>query len=234
MSANTNLYKILFPSKQDIMTIPQTDYVINSIIFKSVLLYGHQGAGKTELVRALTEEAIKRYGKENVNAKWVMKGAYLPALMDLALDNKLIQILFTDNATLSKIPDSIMEEYFAIRHKWYERTKRPYGYILSFVAAHRFHGVNLSLRTDNDVIIAINAPSNPYDRSVIKKYMGEYGIQNLDTWEKNGIKGNAVCWSRTNIETIQLPLATTNYLDEIPIQKCEYYITSPYYRYLRK
>jgi len=216
---------------KEIMTIPSTKYHVNSILFKSVLIYGHQGAGKTEMVRAFTEEAVKRYGQENVNAKWVSKGKYLSSLMDLGLDNKLVQILFCDNATLSRIPNDVLEEYFSIRHKWYEKTQRPYGYILSFISAHRFHGVNLSLRTDNDVIIAMNAPSNPYDRNVIRKYIGSFGIQKLDEWDRKNMKGNAVCWTRTDIEMIQVPMASTNYLEEIPSSKCELLLSSPFYKY---
>jgi hypothetical protein len=209
---------------------PSTKYISNSIIFKSVLLYGHQGIGKTEKVRSFVEKAVKKYGRKNVNARYITRGDYLPYLIKYGLDNKLIQILFCDNATLSRIPRDTLEDYFNIRHIWYNRTKRPYGYILSFLACHRFHGVNTELRTDNDVIIFMNAPTNPFDYSIVKRYIGEEGIARLEYFEKernrrlnSKYKKYSIFWSRGQIGLYISRLAKENYLKEVSIPILEAY-----------
>jgi len=223
-----SLYKILLPSLKQITYVPKTPYETNAIIFKSVLVYGRMGVGKTEVVRSFVEKAIKKYGKENVNAVYVNKGSQLPYLLQYGLNDKLVQIFFIDNATLSKIPNPIMEEYFFLRHRWYELTRRPYGYILSFIAGHRFHGVNTCLRTDNDCYIWLNSPTNPFDKSIVKGYIGNSGIARLESYERERNKRlnskyrqYSVYNARGEVGLHISKLAKENYMKEVGIPMYE-------------
>lgn len=182
------------------------------------------GIGKTEIVRSFVEKAVKKYGIENVNARYIPKGEYLPYLLKYGLDKKLIQILFTDNATLSRIPDNVIENYFTLRHIWYKKTNRPYGYILSFIAAHRFFGCNKCLRTDNDVYIFLNSPTSPFDVSITKRYLGEEGIARLEYYEKernkrinSKYKQYSLFNARGQVGIHISKLAKENYLEEVSI-----------------
>uniref|UniRef100_A0A6H1ZZG1 Uncharacterized protein n=1 Tax=viral metagenome TaxID=1070528 RepID=A0A6H1ZZG1_9ZZZZ len=225
----TNLYNLLLPSMKHIKFVPKTSYVTNSILFKSVLIYGKIGSGKSEIYRSFVEKAVKKYGIENVNAQYVTKGKYLRYLLEYGLDNKLIQCLFVDDATLSKIPKDVMEDYFRIRHKWYELTNRPYGYILSFIAAHRFYGVHLSLRSDNDTYIFLTSPTSPFDRSVTKKYIGEEGIARLQFFEEqrskrlnSKYKSYSIFNARGQTGTLIAKLARRSYMSEVRVPICRF------------
>lgn len=77
---------------EDVVVVPTENrpYESNAIVWRNVLIYGSQGSGKSETVRAIVEKAVEKYGSDNVNA------VQIPATkLELAfglLNSKPIQI----------------------------------------------------------------------------------------------------------------------------------------------
>lgn len=211
----------LFPDMKQIMYTPKTKYLTNNIRFKNVLIYGKPGSGKTELVRAIDERAVLKYGKENVNASVSYNGD-LDLLIEYGLDDKPVQILFADNVTLVKPKKEALQNFFKIRHYYRMLTGRSNGLILSFLAAHRFHGVNISLRTDLDFLIVRNSPTNPWDNNIIKRFIGNLGIHIMEIIEeeretRRDLYKFSMFYSKTKTGLLELPLAKENYLKVLDV-----------------
>lgn len=196
----------------------------NSIDIRSIAIYGKPRSGKTEIVRDLVQKANNKYGEHNVNVSYVEDGKYFPFLVKYGLDDKLVQILICDNATLTRIPDKWIAEYFSLAHRWREQTGRPYGYVLAVFIAHRLHGLQpVELRTNLDAIIFRSGPSNIYDRGVIKKFIGDKGYKRLCSFDLDRrINGNSPTWNKSPfwiqgdiVGEYEGNLATKNYLTEL-------------------
>jgi len=206
----------LFPDMSLIKYTPETEYETNNVIYKNVILYGKQFSGKTETVRAIVEKAIEKYGMENVNACVVQSGE-LELLIELGLNKKPIQLLFCDNLTLVKPPKQVIQNFFKIRHYYRMLTGNNNGLIITFLAAHRFHGIHIALRTDFDFLIARNSPTNPWDYNIMKRFIGEEGISIMEVLEeerftKRDLFRFSVFYSRRKRGILELPLARKNYL----------------------
>jgi hypothetical protein len=177
---NTNLINkefldTILIKKKFIERKPDVTYETNNVIFKNYTIYGFQGDGKTTTINSIASEAIKRYGAENVNAV-VSETGNLEGLMKWGLKPKLINLLFADNATLRPFDKNTLGNYFRIRHIFKQRFNMSNGYILSIIALHRFHAIPIELRTTLDGILVKNTSLNPYDKAVLKKFMGEENL----------------------------------------------------------
>jgi len=219
----TYFYSFIFPDIDKITYVPKVNYFTNSIKFKNIVIYAKQGEGKTEVVRKLVEEAVKKYGEENVNAV-VSEEGDLESLMNYGLNHKLVNILFCDNATLAKLKDHDIRKYFQIRHKWYNLTKRNYGYILSIIACHRFFSIPLTLRTYIDCSIWRNSATSPFDYNIVRKFINNEGMEFLEGVElarEDNPELNifSVFSIKRNIGLLLTPLADKNYLESILVPK---------------
>lgn len=198
---------------------PDTTYLTNNIIHRNVVIYGKPGSGKTEVVRACTEKAIEQYGAKNVNASLVHNGE-LNVLMEYGLDNKPVQLLFADNVTLVKPKKVDIQNFFKIRHYYRMLTGKCNALIVTFLAAHRFHGINISLRTDFDLLLARNSPTNPWDHNIMKRFLGEDGISLMEVLEeeresRRNLYRFSVFYSKREKGLLELSLARRNYLKEL-------------------
>jgi len=212
------LSQIFIPLER-IVNIPDVNYEINAIKFKNLIQYGKIGSGKTELIRGITERAVDYYGVDNVNAVKANSGQLL-SLIYYGLNNKLIQLLFTDDISIRKIDRFHLAKYFNIRHLWKDYIKRNYGYILGIVATHRFHNIPTILRTNFDGLICKNAPNNPWDRVIMKGFIGEEAIDYLyslerDREEDRNLMSYSICKVYNKVGILNIPMATTNYLQEL-------------------
>lgn len=187
--------------------------------------YGHLGSGKTESVRSIVEEAVKRYGEENVNSVMSSSGN-IADLLEYGMDSKLIQILICDDATLRGISDTDLRKYFKARHLYRAVSGNDNGYILTIFNVHRFHGLATELRTNIDVAIWKTPPTNPYDRSVVKGFVGDDGYKDLQFIEQQRFENPE--WNAVSVFTsrlwkglLLLPLAEKNYLREVVRPKIE-------------
>ncbi len=211
--------RYILPPKDRIYWSPDQDYDSNHVIFRSLIIYGSPGSGKTEIARKITEEAVKAYGEENVNAS-ITTSEYPLMMLGDVLDSKDIQILVFDDATLQNIKKHSIRGFFQIRNIWKEKTKKNKGFILAMFITHRFHGLTTEFRTNADAIIWKSAPFNKYDVQVVKSYLGDSGVKALRTIEYKRISNpywNSVSVFCTKVGIkglLQLPLATKNYLRE--------------------
>jgi len=212
-------YSQIFPKLETIVNTPKKNYPMNSIDFRNIVLFGTPASGKTETARAIVEEAVKIYGKENVNATKCKSGE-LQGLLELGLNKKLIQILFADDIMLEKPDRYLMARFFSIRHTWLELTKRNYGLIVGILATHRFHNIFTALRTVFDALICREAPDNKYDRISIENYIGKEAVKYLEGMKRKRRKNKelmrySVFYSDHQVGILDTPLAECNYLDDL-------------------
>lgn len=208
----------MFPTLDRINYKPNVSYETNNVIMSNCVQYGHIGTGKTETCRAIVEQAIKYYGEANVNA--VIDDGDLSSIMSRGMDNKLIQILIIDDATLSEVDDTEIRAYFKIRHIYKQKFGLSNGYILTIFNVHRFHGLKTELRTSIDIAIWRSQPTNPYDRNVVTKFVGKDGIEDLEYIESVRLDNPA--WNAVSLFTSRIwrgialiPMAEKNYIRTI-------------------
>jgi len=192
-------FKILFPSWERINFSPDVSYETNNIIFQFLLQYGKIGSGKTETGRAIVEKAVEFYGEENVNA--VISDS-LMELIRYGLDSKPVQILIYDDATLEDLRSNTLRELFKIRQTYARVSESLNGYVLAIVNTHRFHGLKVNLRTNIDLAIWRSLPSDPYDISVVKRFIGSDGLETLQVIEENRLQD--IKWNKVSIFTTRL------------------------------
>jgi len=175
---NNEFFRFILPDKSIIRRKPKVKYKSNNIIFRNLLIFGGQGAGKTTTVNYIAYQARKKY-RSLVNAR-ISEDGDLEALMEYGLRPTLVNILFSDNLTLRPLKKKTLMEYFRIRHLFKERFNLNNGYILSIMGVHRIHNIPVELRTNIDGIIIKDSSINPYDRSILKRFIGEASLNILD------------------------------------------------------
>jgi len=176
---NTELLDDMFPDKSIVVVEPPKGlpYTPNMIIWRNILLYGGQGSGKSETVRGLVEEAVERYGEENVNVLEVKAGMIEHAYQ--YLNDKPIQIVFADDMTLVPQAKDSIHKFFRIRHHFMEQGSRHSGYILTIMGIHRYHGIPPELRTEFDFFLCRSYPTDKYDKDFFKNFYNQTNIEGL-------------------------------------------------------
>jgi len=228
IETDNRLLDTLFPPIEEVVVpIPEVKgYKPNCIIHRNMLLYGAQGSGKSETIRRLVEEAILRYGEENVNAMTAEAGHL--GLVYHYLDNKPIQIVFVDDMTLVKQKKEDLATFFRIRHEWSKRTGRKNGYVLTIMGIHRFFAIPVELRTNFEFFLARSCPDNVYDKHFMKQYFKEDLLKQLLWIDMNRPKNRSLftytLWrdKQERQGFISLPLSTRSYFNEIkPVPNLE-------------
>ena len=159
----------MLPSKERITVFQHHG---NAIVQLTILIYGKQGSGKTTLIQTIVEHIASRYGLENVNAVW--SKANLDILLGRGIADKLVNVLCCEDITLRRFKTETLAEFFNIRHRVHALTKRRNGLVINIFTLHRYFGIKIELRTEHDLLLFKSAPNNPYDRSAIKRFLGEY------------------------------------------------------------
>jgi GTPase SAR1 family protein len=189
--------------------------VESPILFKSLVIFGAPGSGKTSIANYIAKEAFNYYGIENVNARYVSHGE-IGFLIRFGVEKKLVNILFIDNLTLVKVSPTTLQSYFNIRHHQIFDWQKE-GYVLSIVAIHRFHSCPLEVRTIMDGLIVLDSTMNPYDRTVLKQFVGEDVLKYMDDisakkQENPELKSLAYYKSKSLEGWVQIPLVKERYL----------------------
>jgi len=218
-----------FPSVDRIMYSPDVLYETNDIMLQIMLQYGHGGSGKTGTSKSIVEQAVKIYGEDNVNAS-ISPNGNLRHMMSKGLNDKLVQILILDDITLTEIPTYVLQDFFRIRHIWKDRSNVDNGYILVMFNCHRYHGIDVNLRTNIDIILWKSPPTSPYDQTVMKKYVGDEGLevlQEIEEYRLEDPKWNSVGVFNTRTDTgiLELDLPENDYtrnILNIPIRYGDY------------
>lgn len=177
---NEDVYRYLFPTVKELEHEPNAEYATNNILQRQVLLIGAQGSGKSTSAQQIALQAVIKYGKENVNACSSME---FELLMEYGIKDCLVNILFFDDATLAKIDSKTVRDFFRIRHLVREYTGRSNGLIITIVGAHRYHSMTKELRSTSNLVLWKSPPTNPYDRSIARNFVGDSGIQLLESIE---------------------------------------------------
>jgi len=108
-----------------------------------------------------------------------------------------IQVVHAEDltSTLDKLTKSQRHEagntWFRIRHKLRDATGHQEGLIVGILGLHRFHGVPPPFTTDIDLVVFKSMSTNPYDREIIKRYVGSDGIQFLEMLEQERVNDPA-------------------------------------------
>jgi len=228
----------IFPDKNILLEKPQVKYKTNNIKRVQALCYGAEATGKTILGDYLVEIAYEKYGGQNVSA-YISKD--LDTLIEHGHDDKLINILFADDITRKEIPKEWLSRYFQLRHIIYNKYNRSQGLVFTLLGLHRFHGTPPDLRTNIDVLFLRSAPLNPWDKSVIKAFIGQDGIDTLNELDIKRRKGLNEYWNysvvyyRGNVGLFEHKLPRGLYFIELIKKKS---IPSPisfkdYFRFIR-
>jgi len=174
---NDYFFSYIFPKLESLPTpIDEND---NPIVHKKIIVFGDQGSGKSILFRSLVAKAVELYGEENVNAVISHRGDSLLNLLSWGYDNKPVQIQIADDFTLDNTPEWVLKQYFRSRHIWRAQYKVTHGYILSIFSVHRFMSMSKEIRSGANAVLVKSMSLNPYDNNVIKRYIGDVGVEDL-------------------------------------------------------
>lgn len=152
----------------------------NDIVFSNMLIFGFQGSGKSLSADWIINQAEKKYGKENVNA---IRSRY-PYRIIQAIENKKVNILVFEDATLRKISDDELLDFFNVRHIAKERGTLKIGYILNIINIHDFYSVKKVMRTTFDFMILCSSPTNQYDFNAFSKFTGKEILRTFMSLQK--------------------------------------------------
>ena len=176
---NEYFLRYLIPSKHQI-DVPSTNFD-NPIKHKKIIIFGDTASGKTTLARALNNQYIKAYGVDNVNS---IISYNISDVLYFGLNKKLVQFHYIDDYTLSNESKDVISSFFKIRNIWKNNYQANNGLIVSIFGLHRFYSSVTELRSVANLILVKSDSINPYDHSLIKKYIGQDGIDDLSLLEE--------------------------------------------------
>lgn len=153
---------VLFPA------IPE-----NSVRHRHAVIFGGMESGKTTLYNALAAMALKRYGSNRVNLIAVRQ---ISDGLD-KIDNKLVQIMFIDDAVRNANSRKAMSQaddiadFYEVRHIYKRVADRHNGIVITLWAAQRFKSLDIVFRSAH-VMIFKTIPTDPQDQLFISKQIG--------------------------------------------------------------
>ena len=162
---------------------------------------------------------MEYYGKENVNPI-ISRDGDITELLEYGMDDKLVQILICDDASLRDFTDSEVRKFFKARHLYKEVSGNSNGYILTIFNVHRFHSLKTEIRTNIDLAIWKTSATSPYDSSIVKRFVGEEGIEDLkyiESLRMDNPEWNVVSVFTTRLQRglLYLPMAEQDYIKNI-------------------
>ena len=171
------VYERIFPDRSRLQPKPQGSYKRNDIIPRNIAIIGGQGSGKTTAVRDIAEEAVRKYGLENVNAAYA-KGDPSP-LFD-AIDGKLVQLLVCDDFTVTEQSKQDLSKLLQVRQMMMDRFGRANGLVITILTVPTLYGIDdPELRSNFDVFL-FRSPPHDFDRDITERSVGEDGVSWLN------------------------------------------------------
>lgn len=174
----------------------------NAIEQRHVMIYGGAGSGKTNAFRHVAECLKALYGPK-VHVAWT--DADLEGLIAKLSPSAPVQLLCCEDMTRVRQPEPAIHAYFTIRHLMAERTGKRWGLVVTAFTTHDLFGIQpKSLRTDVDLAIFLETPSNPYDQRLAREMLGEEAYDGLrrveglrrERLEYKGVAAYATKWRR--------------------------------------
>jgi hypothetical protein len=143
----------------------------NSIEYRNILVIGEQGSGKTTIDEALAYALGARYHSP-LRVCMAIQTAGIAVLIDVAARNAaLAYMLVGSDLTLAKIPKEQVNRFFQVRHIIQDGTGVRRAIVVTSLESHTLFGVDKNLRTTFTMMFVKSVPTNPYDRSLLKRYI---------------------------------------------------------------
>lgn len=123
--------------------------------------------------------------------------------------------LVGEDLTLVKLPTVHVSWFFKVRHLIHRNSGVRRGLVVTSFNTHTLFGVDKNLRTRFTMMLLKSIPTNPYDRSLLKKY---FDSSLLDRFERTAKDDDVLVWGRFHTQGVwaKVPLPTTNLLREVP------------------
>jgi len=181
----------------------------NAIEYRNIFLLGAQGSGKTTTAQTLAWSLGRNYGLATTT--FAIQIAGIDELLSIPTKVPSKCWLFVaEDITMARIPKSEINRFFQIRHLIEQHTGLREGMAVTMFNSHAFHGLEKNLRDTFNALIIKSVPTNPYDRSILKRYFNPIL---LDRFEKEWTIDKALVWtpeqSHGVISTITPPPANT-------------------------
>jgi energy-coupling factor transporter ATP-binding protein EcfA2 len=163
----------------------------NAIEYRNVMIMGAQGSGKTTLAQVLALALGRKYGMSNVT--FASQVAGVRELLNYATKQpSKAWILVGEDLTLARVPKEDLNQFFQVRHLIQQNTGLNQGLAITAFNSHTFHGIDKNLRDTFDLLILKSVPTNPYDRSILKRYFDSWL---LDEYSRGWSIDKALAWS---------------------------------------
>jgi hypothetical protein len=170
----------------------------NAIKQRTVIVFGRQESGKSNVARILVQEVKDIYGAKNVGVQWFQAEEFRSAL-ESKWPKKPVIVLVIEDITDVKLTDADAKEFFRIRHIMAQRTGNLEGLCVCIFTLHRFHDMPTSFRSDYDSLIALSLPMNDYDFNFIESKITQEGVKRLEEAEAREAHGVAVVSVRRHL-----------------------------------
>jgi hypothetical protein len=141
----------------------------NAIEYRNILVIGDQGSGKTTIDQALGFALAQRYANARYYAA-MEHGGIAGLLNDCMRYTADAYMLVGSDLTLAKIPKPIIQAWFEVRHLIHQATGLRRGIVVTSLEGHTLFGIEKNLRTSTAMMFLKSVPTNPYDRSLLKRY----------------------------------------------------------------
>ena len=189
----------------------------NAIEYRSILIIGEQGSGKTTLARSFAYGLGQRYG--NANVLFALQVAGIAELLNYATRQpSSVWLLVGEDLTVSKIPKPTLAEFFQVRTLIMARTGLQRGLVVTAFNSHTLFGIERNLRTAFQMLILKSMPTNPYDRGLLKRY---FAPELLDWFEQHGGIEDALVWDRYHPHgtPAKVPLPPVNAIENVRVRR---------------
>lgn len=170
----------------------------NAIKQRTVIVYGRQESGKSNVARILVDEVKAVYGAKNVGVQWFQAEKFRSAL-EAKWPKKPVIVLVIEDITDVKMADADAKEFFRVRHIMARQTGKLEGICICVFTLHRFHDMPTSFRSDYDSLIVLSLPMNDYDYKFIETKITPEGVNGLKESEANESHGLAVVSVRRHL-----------------------------------
>jgi hypothetical protein len=151
----------------------------NAIEYRNILVIGDQGSGKTTIDQALAFALGQRYA----NARYycaIEQGGIAALLNDCMRYTADAYMLVGADLTLAKIPKTVVQSWFEIRNLIRQATGSQRGLVVTSLESHTLFGVEKNLRTSTAMLFLKSVPTNPYDRSLLKRYFDQKLLEQFE------------------------------------------------------
>ena len=189
----------------------------NALGYRSILVIGEQGSGKTTLARSLAYGLGQRFGNGNVLFALQIRG--IDALLNYATRQpSSVWFMVGEDLTLSKIPKASLMGFFMVRNLIMARTGLNHGLVITGLNSYTLFGIERDLGTAFQMLILESMPTNPYDRSLLKRY---FTPELLDWFEPHGCIQDALVWDRyyPHGTPARVPLPPENAIENVTVRR---------------